>query len=72
MYQIGKSFMPVIAATGAASAVSCYQKTKDNLWLYGAATLLGIIPYTLLVMGKTNGDLNTILNNCETEELLEP
>ena len=43
------------------------------MWLYGAAALASILPYTLLVMKKTNGELNKALKESgDLAELEEP
>ena len=70
-YGVGKIFMPLIALGGTVAAGAAYAKTKENLWLIGGATLISIIPFTFIVMKKTNDRLNAILDNCKDPELGE-
>lgn len=42
----------VVIATVAGTIA--YQKTKENLWLVGAAVMFSILPYTLFRLKPTN------------------
>ena len=73
MYSWGASRMPIYLAVGTAAAIGAYSQSKEKTWLYGAAALASILPYTLLDMNKTNGDLNKSLKESgEATELEEP
>ena len=61
MFFWGLKVFPVVVFGGAGAAIGAYYKSNENLWLYGAATLFSILPYTVLVMMKTNNYLNGVL-----------
>ena len=65
--------MPVIMTLGTVSAIGAYSQSKEKMWLYGAAAFFSVLPYTLLVMMKTNNELNKSLKESgEAAELEEP
>jgi hypothetical protein len=57
-YQWGARYMPLLVLGGTITSVAAYQQSKEKLWLVGSGVLLSIIPYTLLIMKKTNGSLH--------------
>ena len=64
--------MPVLCAAGTLAAIGAYSQSKEKMWLWGAALFFSVVPYTLLVMKKTNSQLNNILKESgEAEELEE-
>ena len=63
--------MSVLNIAGSIAAVAAYVQTKNNMWLYGTAALLSTLPYTLLAMGKTNGQLTEILKSSGEADLNE-
>jgi hypothetical protein len=42
--------MPYAAITSICSAVAAYYKTKEVLWLYGAATFSIALPFTFIAI----------------------
>ena len=69
VFSIGKKFMPVIAGLGFISSLGAYHQTKQKLWLYGGFTLISIVPFTFLVMLKTNNYLLGVLKASGQEEI---
>jgi len=63
MYQLGVRYMPSLIVIGSLSAFGAYYKTREALWLYGAATLTSVIPFTFLAMMKINNYLNGVLKD---------
>lgn len=54
MFNLGLRTMPVFQILGTGAAIACYVKSKENLWLYGAACLFAILPYTYIAIMPTN------------------
>lgn len=71
VYQWGATYMPILVVGGAIAAIASYVQTKNNTWLYGAATLGSIVPYTMLAMRKTNGNLKDTLEKSGEADLKE-
>ena len=71
LYSWGASKMPILVAGGTISALAAYHQSQEKVWLVGAAVLASIVPYTLLVMKKTNTRLNAILKESKEAELSE-
>ena len=73
LYAWGAAKMPILIAAGAISAAAAYHQSKEKMWLVGGGILMSIVPYTILVMKKTNSNLNRILKESGDEpELKEP
>ena len=58
--------MPILAAAGVATAIGAYSQSKEKMFLWGGVALASVVPYTLLVMKKTNSRLNNILKESGT------
>jgi uncharacterized membrane protein len=71
MYSLGLRFMPVPALLGTFTAVAAFFKTQEKYWLYGAAALFSVIPYTFLALMPTNKQLNGELEQCKDREEVE-
>lgn len=71
MYELGKKTMPKIVILGTAAASYAFWKTREAFWLYGAAALLSIIPYTYLAMMPTNNQLNAVLAESKEQAEIE-
>ena len=62
--------MSSLAIAGTFAAIGAYIQSKEKMWLWGGATIFSIVPYTLLIMRKTNSDLkNTLKESGEAAEL---
>ena len=61
MYNLGLKTMPAIVGLGATAAAAAFHESKENYWVYGAAALFSIIPYTFIVLMPLNNKLNAIL-----------
>lgn len=61
--------MPIFIVGGATTAILAYLKSKEKIWLIGGATFLSIMPYTFVVMMKTNNHLKGILEKSGEEDL---
>ena len=61
MYGWGAATMPVVLSLGTLTGIGAYSQSKEKMWLYGAATIFAVIPFTFLVMKKTNDELKKVL-----------
>lgn len=61
MYNLGFKTMPFFAILGTGAAIASYVKTKENAWLYGAAALFAVVPFTFIALMPTNKYLEGVL-----------
>jgi quinol-cytochrome oxidoreductase complex cytochrome b subunit len=71
MYSLGKATMPLAVLLGSGAAVGAYVKTKETIWLWGAATFFSIIPFTFIFLMPTNRYLEGVLQATNEDEVAE-
>lgn len=71
MYDLGLRTQPVPALLGSVAAVVAYYRSSEKYWLYGAAALFAVIPYTFLAIMPTNKQLKALLKESDGRDGLE-
>jgi hypothetical protein len=61
VWRLTRITMPYAAITSICSAVAAYYKTKEVLWLYGAATFTIALPFTFIAIVPLSKQLEAVL-----------
>ena len=58
MYNYASVVMSSVVLGTSFAALKAYHQSKEPLWVIGGLAMFSIFPYTFVIMGKLNKDLN--------------